>query len=129
MRLKGTILSLILLLACAAHGFAQESAKPSTLAPNAPKDEPRQVNDEQLAKLEEALKPHIEKARKTYPEAHKRFLTGRPPKHVFFVTARLSDSNGRFEQVFIEVKEIKDGVIKGLIASQVEAIQGHKFGD
>jgi hypothetical protein len=100
------------------------------LAPNAPKDQPKETTgEEDVKKFEAAIKPYIEKARQTYPEAKKRFLAGLPPKHSFFVTTRLFDDARNFEQVFVAVKEIKDGVIRGFISSEVNRIQRYKNGD
>jgi hypothetical protein len=118
-----------LVFGCAVSGFSQEPAKLSPLAPNAPKDQPQPIKSDQVKAFEEAIKPYVEKARKTYPDAKERFLAGLPPKHVFFVTAQLHDSTGRWEQVFIEVREIKDGIIKGIIASDINTVLGYKAGD
>ena len=129
MNLRTAYLLLILLLCSASPALAQDPPKTTPLAPNAPADRPGPVTREQLQKFEEAIKPYVEKARKTWPDAKKRFLAGLPPKHIFAVTTRLYDSTGRWEQVFIEVKEIKDGKITGLIASDVEFISKYKYGD
>jgi hypothetical protein len=129
MRLRQIALLFALVFGCAAGGLSQEPGKLSPLAPNAPKDQPQPVKSEDLKKFDEAIKPYVEKARKTYPDARERFLAGLPPKHVFSVTTRLYDSTGRWEQVFIQVTEIKDGLIKGLIASEIETVSGYKQGD
>lgn len=110
--------------------FAQlvKSIKFDYLAPNAPKDQLKETTGEDVKKFEAAIKPYIEKARQTYPEAKKRFLAGLPPKHTFFVTTRLTDDTGDFEQVFVAVREIKDGVIRGFISSEVNRILRYKKG-
>ncbi len=123
------ILSIVLLLGCSISGVSQEPGKLAPLAANTPKDQPHQVSTDELRKFEEAIKPYVEKARKTYPDAKKRFLAGLPPKQVFFVTTRLHDSSGKFEQVFIYVKEIKDGTITGIISSDIETVAGFKLRD
>ncbi|MDQ3745374.1 MAG: DUF2314 domain-containing protein [Acidobacteriota bacterium] len=99
------------------------------VSPDAPKDRPKDVTRDAVQKFEEAIKPYVEKARKSYPDAKKRFLAGLPPKHSFFVTTRLHDEQGRFEQVFVAVTEIRDGRIKGLIASDIELVHSYKRGD
>lgn len=129
MRLRQIALLLALVFVFAASGFSQEPGKLSPLAPNAPKDNPQTLKSEDEKKFDEAIKPYVEEARKTYPAAKERFLAGLPPKHVFSVTTRLHDSEGRWEQVFIEVKEIKDGVIKGLIANDIDVVSGYQIGD
>ena len=115
---------------CASGALARsQQEKPVYVSPDAPKDQPKKATEESVRKFEEAIKPYVEKARKSYPEAKKRFLAGLPPKHTFFVTTRLHDEQGRFEQVFVAVREIKDGRIKGLIWSDVELVHGYKKGD
>jgi hypothetical protein len=105
-------------------------AQQPNLAPNAPKDKPVDaVGSEEVRRMEEAIKPYVEKAKATFPQAKARFIAGLPPKHSFFVTTRLRDSSGRFEQVFIAVKEIKDGKITGLIWSEITVVSGYRFRD
>jgi hypothetical protein len=127
MRIRDIALVSMLVLGCAAIGYAQEPGKLTPLPANAPEDRPKQHLDEK--KFDEAIKPYVEKARKTYPEAKERFLAGLPPQHVFFVTARLHDSTGSWEQVFVEVKEIGDEKVKGLIANDIQTVSGYKLGD
>jgi hypothetical protein len=94
-----------------------------------PEDKPIQVKSEELRRYEEAIKPYVEKARKSYPEAKKRFLAGLPRGYTFYLTTQLSDKTGRFEQTFIEVKEIKGGTVKGIIANDIALVSGYEIGD
>lgn len=80
-------------------------------------------------KFDEALKPHIEEAKRTYPEAKKRFIEGLPPKDRFFITVKLRDGKCCVEQAFIEVKEITDGIVTGLITDDVTFVTKYKKGD
>ena len=115
---------------CATTALSQnQQDKNVYLSPDAPKDQNKTATKDEAAKMEEAIKPYVEKARKSYPDAKKRFLAGLPPKQTFFITTRLHDDKGHFEQVFIAVKEIKDGRIKGLIWSDIMFISGYKHGD
>ena len=107
----------------------KKSESLSPLAANAPADRPQDVTADQTRKFQEAIRPYVQKARETFPEARARYLKGLPPRHVFFVTARLTDSAGRWEQVFIEVKEIKNGIVLGVIASDIRLVSGFKYGD
>jgi hypothetical protein len=119
-----------LLLFVFATATAQQRDPQVHIADNAPQDKPGQITVDQEKKFEEAIKPYIEQARKTYPEARLRFLNGLPPKQSFFITTRLRDADGRFEQVFIAVKEIKDGKITGTIYSEIQLLKdAFKFGD
>lgn len=127
MKIKFAIITAFLLFSGAS--YAQQSDKAVNVAPNAPADNPKQVDASRKEKLEEAIKPYIEKAKKTYPEAKERFLKGLPPKETFFITTQLHDDKGKSEQVFIAVKEIKNGKIKDLIWSDVQLVSGYKNGD
>ena len=129
MKLRQIALLFALVFGGAATGLAQGPDKLPELAPNAPADKPGSVKSAEQKAFDEAIKPYVEKARKTYPEAKERFLAGLPPKHFFFVTTRLHDSAGHWEQVFIAVKEIKDGIITGLIASDIVTVSGYKARD
>jgi hypothetical protein len=96
----------------------------------APQDEPIASRSEKDAQaLEEAIKPYVEEARKTYPEAKARFLAGLPAKQGFYVSTRLTDSKGRKEQAFIRVDKIADGYIDGKIRSRLRGVEGFKYGD
>src|SRR5581483_6707727 len=103
----------------------QADAKPADLAPlaaNAPVDQPHSITADKLQAYDKALEPYVAKARQTWPEAKQRFLAGLPPGHIFFVTAHLFDASNRRETVFIQVQSIKEGVISGLIATDLQII-------
>lgn len=100
----------------------------SPLAPNAPKDKPVSAEAAQMAALEIAIVPYVKKAKETYPAAKKRYLEGLPPKHIFFLVTRLHDKKGTFEQVFIEIQSITDGKVKGIIASDINRVEGFRRG-
>ena len=119
-------LPLALLLAlCSSAVFAQDPQ----LSPNAPKDTPATVASGALPALEEAIAPYIAEAKRTYPSARERFLAGLPNGQSFFVTTRLHDGSGTFEQVFIGVRSIDNGVITGRVWSDINRVQGYKLGD
>jgi len=107
-------------------------AKPSDVAPlaaNAPADQPLSITADQLRAYDRAIEPYVAQARQTWPEAKRRFLAGLPRGHIFFVTIHLTDASNRRETVFIRVQSIAEGVISGLIATDLQFIQGHKLGD
>ncbi len=119
-------LPLALLLAlCFSAAFAQDPQ----LAPNAPKDAPATVAPGALPSLEEAIAPYVAEAKRTYPAAKERFLAGLPAGQAFFVTTRLYDSSGAFEQVFIAIRSIDSGIISGRLWSDINRVQGYKHGD
>jgi uncharacterized protein YegJ (DUF2314 family) len=119
------LLSCSLLIACSLSAGAQQPKS----SPTPPPDRPTEVTAAEIKQFEESLKPYIEKARQTYPDAKKRYLAGLPLGQWFSVTAKIYDEQGKFEQVFIEVKEIKDGLIKGRIANDTTVVTKYKLGD
>ncbi|MBK6750423.1 MAG: hypothetical protein IPG67_10520 [Acidobacteria bacterium] len=129
MKATSILTSVILVLVISSVGFSQQPTPEIHIAPNAPKDKPIDVVRGETQKFDEAIKPHIETAKRTYPQAKERFLKGLPPKHSFFITTRLRDPKGRFEQVFVAVKDIANGKVKGVIASDIQLVEGFKFGD
>lgn len=129
MKINPIFLSLLLTLAFSGVALSQQPKQEVYVAPNAPKDKPVNAKQTEAEQIEAAIKPYIEKAKNTYPQAKARFLNGLPPKHTFFITTRLVDETNRFEQVFIAVKEIKEGKISGVIASEIRLVSGYKEGD
>ena len=89
MRIRDLTLLFVLVLGVPAIAHSQEPDKLTPLAPNAPQDQPGKANVEE-GKFDEVIKPYVEQARKTYPEAKARFLAGLPAKHVFFTAIILS---------------------------------------
>jgi len=129
MKAKSILICVTFILIISTTAFSQQASQEINVAPNAPKDKPVDAKGREVIQFEEAIKPYVEQARKTYPEAKRRFLNGLPPKHTFFITTRLHDSAGRFEQVFIAVKEIKDGKITGLIWTDIQLVSGYQMRD
>jgi len=129
MKTNSILLSIVIILGAANAAFSQQPKPEIYVAPNAPKDKPVSAGAGQAEQIEAAIKPYIEKAKNTYPQVKTRFFNGLPPRHTLFVTTRLYDSSKRFEQVFIAVKEIKDGRIIGTIASEIHLVSGYSEGD
>lgn len=129
MKAKSICVCVAFILIFSTSAFSRQTGQEINVAPNAPKDKPVGAKGDEVRQFEEAIKPYVEQARKTFPDAKARFLKGLPPKHTFFITTRLYDSARRFEQVFIAVKEIKDGKIKGLIWSDLQLVPGYRAGD
>jgi hypothetical protein len=115
------VFSLIFLSSGAAH------ADGPVLAPNAPQDRPGVHSSQQ--RFEAAIAPYVARAKASYPEAKKRFLAGLPPRHYFFITTRLTDKQGRVEQVFIAVSNIREGTVTGRIWSKIMFVEGYRHGD
>src|SRR5687768_15892747 len=100
------------------------------VAPGAPKDTPEDVRGKaEVDAFEAALKPAMDTAKRTYPDARARFLRGLPPRHSFFVVTRLPVAPNGEEQVFVAVDRIDGGRISGRIWSDVQQARGYKKGD
>jgi len=124
------MLAAVLCAGCGGNSAPTNLPPNPTLSPNAPQDQP--VDAKGKAQAEEyraAIAPYVEKGRKTYPEAKKRYLAGLPAGHHFFAVANLRDGSGTSEQVFIAVAEIKGDRITGRIASDIIGVKGFKNGD
>jgi hypothetical protein len=98
------------------------------LAPNAPVDQPQALKEQQLEAFEAAIAPYVAEARKTYPGARQRFLDKLPPGHVFYVTVRLRDEQGHFEQAFVRVQSVADQKVTGVIANDIYIVEGYEIG-
>jgi hypothetical protein len=83
----------------------------------------------EVEEYQAAIAPNIEKGRKSYPDAKKRYLEGLPAGHNFFAVTNLRDRSGTTEQVFVAVASIKDDHIMGRIASDIIAVKGFKNAD
>ena len=121
----------IFFLSCAllVAGSLWAGAQQPRPSPTPPPDQPVSATADEIKQFEESLKPYIEKAQQTYPDAKKRFLAGLPKGQSFSLTTKIYDEQGRFEQVFVAVREIKDGVVKGFIASETNVVTKYKLGD
>lgn len=94
-----------------------------------PKDKPQSLDEAQFAAFDRAIAPYVAKARSTYPVVKKRFLAGLPRGYEFFVTTRLHDKRGKWEQSFVSVLTIKGGKITGVITTRPKLVVGFKSGD
>jgi uncharacterized protein DUF2314 len=100
------------------------------VAPNAPKDAPEEARGKaEIDAFLAALKPAMDMAKKTYPEARERFLRGLPARHSFFVVTRLPVAPDGVEQVFVAVDRIDGDRIFGRIWSDILQAKSYKRGD
>lgn len=116
-----TILAALLLTICAPL-FSQEPA-----AVKIPADRPYSIkNNAELQELDRLIAPYVQKALKTLPGAKRKFVRGLKHDDEFFVTIRLYDDNGYFEQVFVKVKEWQGTQIKGTIANSLNVVKQYR---
>jgi hypothetical protein len=110
----------------AAKVAAPPSAEPA--ASSAPKDPPGITTGSDIGELEREIAPYSAQARKSYPDAKRRYLAGLPPGYHLSVVTKLS-SPGRSEVVFVAVTGIQGDQITGRIADEIRSVAGYKIGD
>jgi hypothetical protein len=71
----------------------------------------------------------VAQAQASLPAAKKRYLKGLPDGETFYVTTRLVDPDGKFEQVFVLVKSWAKDTASGTISSEVEILKKYKRGE
>jgi len=103
-----------------------EAPAPSELSAQRPPDKPQAIAD--ATAYEAKIAPYVAQARKTYPQAKRRFLRGLPRGYVFFVTTRLRDPKEHWEQAFIRVRRIQGDLITGVISTQLSVVDGYRMG-
>lgn len=99
------------------------------LSNNAPKDKPVEITSlEQLKKLDKKIAPYVKKAKKTLPKAKKKFLSGLKKGEAFFLVTRIFDKDGKYEQVFVRIKNWEGENISGTIANDLSVVKEYKSG-
>ena len=126
-------LSLKLLVIITLYGFlifaCSQTRNNAPLSKNSPTDKPHTVQGaEQLEKYDKLIKPYVEQAKKTLPQAKEKFQKGLRAGEAFFLVIRIFDSNGNYEQVFVRVEEWNDENIQGNIANDLNTVKGFTFG-
>lgn len=118
--------ALILCLHIATKGISQQN-NTAPVVPNAPTNRPLVlIGTKEGAKLkafEKIIAPAVKEAQKTLPQAKQRFLLGLPSDEAFFLTTRIYDTDGSFEQVFIRVTNWESTTVIGTIANELRAVQ------
>lgn len=100
-------------------GFLKDGPPDKTLHADSP---------DRIRRLDEAIKPLIEEARKTLPEAKAKYLKGLSTGERFSITTKLRDDIGNFEQVFVFVDQWNGTTISGTLGNDVK-LRGFKRGD
>lgn len=77
---------------------------------------------ENVRRVDEAIAPYVKKAKATLPQAKKKYLKGLPTGDEFFVTTRIYNPDGKFEQVFLSVTSWTGQTISGVAASDTSLI-------
>ena len=114
---------------------ARAQQRPVNYAPlsaHAPTDQPLAFAStdaaRRLREFDAQIASAVKQARTTLPGVKKRFQEGLPQEHVLFLTTRLYDSDGTFEQVFIRVREWSNKTVQGIIANELLTVQSFTQG-
>ena len=122
--------SLIIMLAAASLHSVRAAAQAPTpqLSPNAPDDRPVSATAVcQWQAMLKAMAPYVAQARRTYPDARRRFVGRAQPVRPLFVTTQLHDAKGHHEQVFVAVDSIVGARIFGTLSSPINVVQGYRY--
>ncbi len=120
------VLLLAALVTLAQPALAQQPASATSAAPA---DRPVLVASTAaeasaaLRAFDKHIAPAVKQGRATLPQAKRRYLQGLPAGQAFFVTTRLTDPDGTYEQVFIKVQRWQEKQVTGLIASEIGTVK------
>ncbi|PHR31052.1 MAG: hypothetical protein COA38_08905 [Fluviicola sp.] len=124
--IKNLIFVCSLLICLNSYG---QNSNEAPLAENAPTDKPYSFNGtDQLEEYDALIAPYVEKAQKTLKKAKKKYLKGLKDGQAFFLTTRIYDNLGNYEQIFVRVSSWKKENVSGTIANQLNAVRGFSFG-
>ncbi|TGE21432.1 DUF2314 domain-containing protein [Hymenobacter aquaticus] len=126
--LRAALLSLLLLpgLGLPARAQQMQPDKPVAAATGA---EAGSVDPAQsMALFDQLIAKPMKEALRTLPQAKKRFEAGLKPGETFYLTTRVVDADGKFEQVFVQVTQWEDTYVQGTIANTLQTVQGYSTG-
>ena len=86
-------------------------------APQTDKPPDAGIQFDNPAVLDSIIAPYVDMALRTYPEARARFIKGLPAGDVFFITTRVFDPTGNFEQIMVKVDSLRDRSVFGRVAA------------
>lgn len=125
------VLILVCVLLTTTRVMAQQQSNNAPLANNAPTDRPISIvsteEGKQLQAFEAVIAPAVKQARKTLPQAKKRYQLGLPADEAFFLTTRIFDADGKFEQVFVRVTNWEKDKVTGTIANDLGTVKQYQI--
>ena len=116
----------LLIIISVSQVFGQNSKNQASLSKNAPKDNPTAIYQNEQKKFDKQIAPYVKKARETLLYAKNKFLSGLSKGEGFFLTIRLFDRDGEWEQVFIRVTKWSNNKISGYIDSDLGRLKEYK---
>ncbi|ALD22335.1 hypothetical protein AM218_15370 [Hymenobacter sp. DG25A] len=79
-----------------------------------------------LREWDKTIAKPVKQAQKTLPSVKKRYAAGLPAGQTLYLTTRLFDSNGQFEQVFVQVTSWQGNEVTGTLANHLELVQQYQ---
>lgn len=105
--------------------FSQDETTP----PDKTKDKPVDVsNADELKKLDKLIESPVKKARKSLPKTKERYLKGLPKGQTLYLTVRIFDKDGKFEQIFARVRSWEGDSITARIGNALNVVKEYKQG-
>jgi len=115
---------LLLLLSGAQAARAQQPAPDKSVEIAGTSVDPAQS----MQFFDQLIAAPVQQARRTLTQAQKRYQAGLPPGEFFYLTTRIMDSDGRFEQVFVRVQQWEGHYVRGSIANAPQTVRGYAAG-
>lgn len=110
------------------NSYGQNSNE-APLAENAPTDKPHTFKGtDQLKQYDDLIAPYVAKAQKTLKKAKKKYSKGLKEGQAFFLTTRIYDNLGNYEQIFVRVSSWEKENVSGSIANHINTVKGFSFG-
>ncbi|HXB39789.1 MAG TPA: DUF2314 domain-containing protein [Bacteroidia bacterium] len=105
--------------------FSQDESTP----PEGTKDKPVSVsNTDELKKLDKLIESPRKKAMKTLSKTKERYLKGLPKGETLYLTVRIFDKDGKFEQIYARVKTWEGDKISARIGNALGVVKEYKQG-
>jgi uncharacterized protein YegJ (DUF2314 family) len=128
MSLRLTVVVLLLLPAVGTAAWAQQAATDKPILVTTAAEEGPVDAAQSMALFDQLIAKPMKEALRTLPQAKKRFQAGLKPGETFYLTTRVVDADGRFEQVFVQVKQWEDTYVQGTIANTLQTVRDYATG-
>jgi uncharacterized protein YegJ (DUF2314 family) len=117
-----------LLLAAAGKTLAQQPVPERPLALAAPAEDASVDPAQSMALFDQLIALPMKEALRTLPQAQKKYQAGLKPGETFYLTTRVVDPDGKFEQVFVQVRQWEGTYVQGTIANKLETVTSYATG-
>jgi uncharacterized protein YegJ (DUF2314 family) len=127
MSIRLTAVILLLLPGVGTAAWAQQTADKPIIVAASEEEGPADLA-QSMALFDQLIAKPMKEALRTLPQAKKRFQAGLRPGETFYLTTRVVDAEGRFEQVFVQVTQWEDTYVQGTIANTLQTVRDYSTG-